>query len=434
MPATTYMDVDSRRDHSFRIPHPGLSVELGTPNACTGCHVKDAKIPKDQWPQPLTSSRGLEYADWLREARAGNAEIRAELGKIDRWADRWIKEWFPSAKREPHFAAALSAARNQSADAQQRLIELLRDHAQPAVARATAATELGAYVHSEMQADDPAIACLVEALRDRDPQVRAAAIGSLQGARNELLAETLPPLLKDPMRLVRTRAAFALSALPTDEVLRRDQPVWFKKALEELLQGAEFDNDRAGGHLLRGTVLENQGRLSEALDEYETAMRLEPANAATRSSAARLLDYFVSQEQAALQQAARFGDASGAQRHAQAASELGTRFAQLKAEEWSFLERDAEMVADNAALQLQVGLARHHQGYEREAAYSFAAAHWLAPRNPLFGYYLAIYYSDAGRIDEARELAERLVELRPNHPDYERLLRELGETEAAANR
>ena len=43
MPERTYMVVDARRDHSFRIPRPDLSVSLGTPNACTGCHTdKDA--------------------------------------------------------------------------------------------------------------------------------------------------------------------------------------------------------------------------------------------------------------------------------------------------------------------------------------------------------------------------------------------------------
>ena len=38
MPARTYMGVDPRQDHSFRVPRPDLSAELGTPNACTGCH------------------------------------------------------------------------------------------------------------------------------------------------------------------------------------------------------------------------------------------------------------------------------------------------------------------------------------------------------------------------------------------------------------
>jgi len=39
MPAKTYMTIDPRRDHSFRVPRPDLSVRLGTRNACTGCHT-----------------------------------------------------------------------------------------------------------------------------------------------------------------------------------------------------------------------------------------------------------------------------------------------------------------------------------------------------------------------------------------------------------
>jgi hypothetical protein len=38
MPTKTYTVVDVRRDHSFRVPRPDLSVALGTPNACTQCH------------------------------------------------------------------------------------------------------------------------------------------------------------------------------------------------------------------------------------------------------------------------------------------------------------------------------------------------------------------------------------------------------------
>ena len=34
----TYMQVDDRRDHSFRIPRPALADRHGAPNACTNCH------------------------------------------------------------------------------------------------------------------------------------------------------------------------------------------------------------------------------------------------------------------------------------------------------------------------------------------------------------------------------------------------------------
>lgn len=45
MPQTTYMGVDDRRDHSFKIPRPDLSVSYGIPNACTQCHEDKS----EQW-------------------------------------------------------------------------------------------------------------------------------------------------------------------------------------------------------------------------------------------------------------------------------------------------------------------------------------------------------------------------------------------------
>ncbi len=38
MPMSTFMGIDHRRDHSFRVPRPDQSVLYGTPNTCTGCH------------------------------------------------------------------------------------------------------------------------------------------------------------------------------------------------------------------------------------------------------------------------------------------------------------------------------------------------------------------------------------------------------------
>jgi len=38
MSSNRYMGVDDRRDHSFKIPRPDLSITHNTPNACTHCH------------------------------------------------------------------------------------------------------------------------------------------------------------------------------------------------------------------------------------------------------------------------------------------------------------------------------------------------------------------------------------------------------------
>src|SRR6266545_1679144 len=42
MPTTTYMVVDPRHDHSFRVPRPDRTITMGVPNACTTtCHRKE---------------------------------------------------------------------------------------------------------------------------------------------------------------------------------------------------------------------------------------------------------------------------------------------------------------------------------------------------------------------------------------------------------
>ena len=38
MTPSNYMVVNTRHDHSMRIPRPDLSLSLGVPNACNQCH------------------------------------------------------------------------------------------------------------------------------------------------------------------------------------------------------------------------------------------------------------------------------------------------------------------------------------------------------------------------------------------------------------
>jgi hypothetical protein len=77
MPERIYMVNDLRADHSMRVPRPDLTVSIGTPNACTGCH-------QDQPPPgpPRPSSPGTRRAStgaptsarsctWLAPGRRG---------------------------------------------------------------------------------------------------------------------------------------------------------------------------------------------------------------------------------------------------------------------------------------------------------------------------------------------------------------------------
>jgi len=107
MASRTYMTVDVRRDHSFRVPRPDLTVKIGTPNACASCHAN----------RPAT------------------------------WAAKQTASWFGTKRTDaPHYGEALAAGRSAAADAERRLIPTATDPALPPIVRATAVSLLGRWV------------------------------------------------------------------------------------------------------------------------------------------------------------------------------------------------------------------------------------------------------------------------------------------------
>ena len=166
MATKTYMIVDDRRDHSFRVPRPDLSVSIGTPNACTQCH-------RDR------------SADWAAQSVAG---------------------WFPGGRQtRPHYGTALYAGRTGGAGAERQLDALIMDADQPGIARATALSLLPRYASP---ASAPAIAA---AVADPDPLVRAAASRAVSPASPPAIVQAALTLLHDPVRAVRIEAARALA-------------------------------------------------------------------------------------------------------------------------------------------------------------------------------------------------------------------------------
>ena len=108
MPESTYMEVDPRRDHSIRIPRPDLSVALGTPNACTRCHLSDAQISDEK------RSQLKQYSDWIRVAREGDQEVADELARIDQWMLESMQKWYQKESWGDSFAFALQAGRQRT--------------------------------------------------------------------------------------------------------------------------------------------------------------------------------------------------------------------------------------------------------------------------------------------------------------------------------
>ena len=86
MPAQTYMRVDPRHDHSFRVPRPDLTVKFDLPNACNACHTD-----KSAWAASTiegwhgSTRKGLQnyaeafHAAWANQANAGGASGRGRI-------------------------------------------------------------------------------------------------------------------------------------------------------------------------------------------------------------------------------------------------------------------------------------------------------------------------------------------------------------------
>jgi len=229
MPTRTYMGVDVRRDHSFRVPRPDQSVSLGTPNACTACHTdKPAKWAADQ--------------------------VRIWLGR--------------DARGYQTFAPALAAARNSAPDAEARLLAVLDDPAQPAVARATAAAELSAWL------SPASLQALARALNDPDPQVRNGALTGIEPLPLPQRWQLAAPLLHDPVRVVRIEAAGMLAGVPAERITA-EQRADLDRAGAEYLAAQRQNADTPEGQTNLGNFHAARGEFALAETAYRTAIQLD---------------------------------------------------------------------------------------------------------------------------------------------------------------
>lgn len=280
MPPTTYMEVDARHDHSLRLPRPDMSLAMGTPNACTGCHLKPENVAEEKRP------RLKLYQHWMQAAREGDAEVAAEISRADQWCNEACEKWYgEKRRRDEHWGMAIHAGQQRKPDAIERLTQLLKSRGDlaPAIARATALQVLADI--DPQQAGDEALIHLADA----HPLVRATAASVASGNSSPTKAVgALENALRDPVRTVRLAAAQQLVQFPAEQRSSAARP-YLQKALDEMREGLAFSNDRAGSHLSLGTINEQLGMDSEAIKNYQTAIVVEPAMAGPRTNLAALI-------------------------------------------------------------------------------------------------------------------------------------------------
>jgi tetratricopeptide (TPR) repeat protein len=403
-----------------------LSVRLGTPNACTRCHLdKEAAGFGDR--EDLR-----QYLDWILAARNGDEAVAAELARVDQEMYEAFQEWYADQREEPlrpekHFANALDAARRGDPTAADDLIRVASDGRVPVIVRATALRELGQFDSRS------SIAAAVDLLQDSAPQVRAAAAGNLQGRLDQdELVRQLAPLLGDPVRLVRTEAARVLATVPSG-ALRGAQREQLRDALAEYKAGLMVSNDRAAAHMTLGIVHESLGDDDEAIQAYRNAVHVEPQVSGPRTNLAAIFDRRSEAAEQRARQAEMLGNRRALEQAAAEAADSRQEAARLRREELDCLARDARLVPDSAAVQYRYGMLLYLHRRMDEAEAALCAAAELEPNTPQFLLGLTLFYKQLGKFDLARPLAERLVALRPQDPVYRQVLAEIRSMARAGN-
>lgn len=240
MPSTEFARM-RRSDHSMLPPSPAVTLAFGSPNACNLCHQDRDAVWSDRWVRKWYKR---DYqARFLRQARLVDAARKSDWRKLPD-----IQGYVSAADSNPVIVTSLI-----------RLLETCPDQSKWGTLR--------------------------ESLRSRSPLVRGAAAQALSDAP---LGENLSVLLtavSDSSCLVRIRAAAALSGVPQDGLGPSEREA-LRAAAEEYLLMLRARPDDSGSHASLGNYYLNRGETTQAVDAFETALRLDPESLPTLVNAA----------------------------------------------------------------------------------------------------------------------------------------------------
>jgi predicted CXXCH cytochrome family protein len=377
MTARTYMGVDARRDHSFRVPRPDLGPTLGTPDACTGCH------------DDFTPVRAAET----------------------------IRTWTGGAEPPPHFGTALHAGRTGALDAAAQLAALAEAADTSAIVRATAVS----LIPSALNADTFAV--LERAAHSEDGLVRLATATAIDGLPPEVRLPIGAPLLADPLATVRLEAAASLADVPPDAWSPR-QRTQLAGVLAEYRAVQELHADRPASQLNLGLLHSRVGEYEEALASYREARRIDPTFTPAIVNEVDLLR--------ALERDAEGGPLleQALELQPDEPTLLYTRGLQLvragrTSEALPLLQRAAELAPERIRFAFVYAIGLHGEGRSEEARDVLAEARQRRPgARDVLGALIEVELA-LGRPQAAFEVAKDLAVLLPGDPGVGQLLEDI---------
>ena len=378
MPETTYMEVDDRRDHSFKVPRPDLSVTLGVPNACQSCH---SDIANDQHAKQLT-------------------------------------KWFPNStyQKEKGYAHAFALADSGDFTAIPALMAIANVPTNPELIRASAVSRIfGARNNREL------IGFISKQLNSSDIMLVLAAIrasGQLSLINRSLKLIPLLTHQEKPVRMAAGRQLVENLADPTFVGEKRQQ---LEKAVAEYIEGQLYQADRATAHVNSGQVYALKRDFKQAEEALLTAIKVEdifmPAYVYLAEVYRQQGDEFKVEK--ILKQGLEVNNKAAdlyfqlalskvRQKNKQAALPLFDKAVANEARNPRYLYTRAVLLQENQQLQA--------------AKADYGLAHQIVPNNPDYLYGLVSVLISLKSFDEALHYAYQLNQLVPNNQQVQQLI------------
>jgi tetratricopeptide (TPR) repeat protein len=366
MPEQPFMVIDYRADHSLRVPRPDLSLELGTPNACSssGCH-------DDQTVE---------------------------------WAAEHFTEWY-GRSRKPHFGTVMAAARDHDPEAEDSLHGILESTLYPVIVRATALNALQGYPGERTDG------AMRRALVDDEALIRLTAVDAIAEQSPEALVEDLGPMLFDPVRTVRIRTAARLAGVGR-EYMKAHLREALDKELAEHIVSLERNLDFAAAGTNLANLYVSQRDYAQAEHYYRMALDVDDLFFPAKLNLAILFGQRGNNDEAELLLREVLDDYPEEHDAAYSLALLLVGMGRVE-ESLPYLAQAAEGMPWHSRVQYNHGLLLAQLSRDKEAETAFYSALNLEPASFDYLYALIDFYYKRGQFDKALVLAERMIEAHP---------------------
>ncbi len=364
MPATVYMGVDARRDHSMRVPRPDMTAQIDAPNACNMCHTDRA------------------------------------IG----WSVSAIESWLGKKVSKPEqVAQAIYAARTNAPDANQQLIDLANNATINELARSTALGLLENYPNMS------SYSTVQQQLKSDQPLLRIGAVNALAFLPLQQRWQDISPLLNDPVRAVRLEATKLLMGIAG---LDSTQQAELDGHIERYIKALMINADMPNGQLNLAAVYLAQDSYQNAEQAYQHALKLDPQSVSARLNLADL--YRIQGQETKALKLLLQAQAANANN---AAILFSLGLAQYRGKQIASalisLEKASGLAPEISRYSYVYGIALNDQGRSQEAVQVLTRALAGDSQNRDLLFALTTINRDLGRLEDARVFAQRLVSAFP---------------------